>query len=86
MLLVIAPQGHFRRAADMEYGIPGCTGGKIYEAPWGNGWGNAASVRDPGFGVVLGMGQVGTIPWRKSVPRTPNMVRSLLPQPDRHAL
>ena len=22
---VIAPQGHFRRAADMEYGIPGCT-------------------------------------------------------------
>ena len=23
---VFAPQGHFRRAADMEYGIPGCDG------------------------------------------------------------
>ena len=49
----------------MEYGIPGCTATDIYEAPWGNGWGNAASGRDPAFEVVLGMGQVGTIPLEK---------------------
>ena len=52
---------------------------EIYEAPWGNGWDNATSIEVPGFGVVLGMGQVGTIPWRKIGARTPNMVRSLLP-------
>ena len=61
-LIFVAPQGHFRRAADMEYGIPGCDDPEIYEAPWGNGWDRVAPARAPGFGVVLGMGQVRTIP------------------------
>ena len=35
---------------------------RYYEAPWGNGWDRVAPARAPGFGVVVGMGQVGTIP------------------------
>ena len=74
-------RGIFEEQRIWSMGFQGVLGSD-YEAPWGNGWGNAASVRDPGFGGVLGMGQEASIPWRKSVPRTPHMVRSLLPQPD----
>ena len=65
--IFIAPQGHFRRPADLEYEISECASltylptyvrTEIYEAPWGNGCGRVAPASALGFGSVCGMGQV----------------------------
>ena len=75
---VVAPQGHFRRTADIpEYRFRVCEG-DVCDAPRGNGWDRETSCRAPGFGLLLGITRVDGIPWRNFGSRTAALVRSVL--------
>ena len=76
--MLVAPQGHFQRAADIpEYRF------RVYEpdvcdAPRGNGWECVAAARAPGFGIPRRVSRIDGIPVRNFGGRTAALVRSVL--------
>ena len=83
--IIIAPQGHFRRAGRYDVvGFQCVLGSGRHGVAWGNGWMSVPPATAPAFGERREMGPVGSFLSRNFGGRTAVMVRSMLQWADRH--